>query len=70
VTTPARKIANSAEMDVRKDLVGRIVAHAPTAGEHSTAISGLILFRQRKPRHVIALRSSPASRFSYKEKSA
>src|SRR5947208_2183159 len=32
--------------DVTKDLVSRIAAHAPTVGEHSTAIPGLILFRR------------------------
>jgi len=46
VTMPARKMANSAEVDVRTELVSRIVAHAPTGGEHSTAIPGLILFRR------------------------
>src|SRR5437899_12765932 len=33
-------------MDVRTELVSRIVAHAPTVGEHSTAIPGLALFRR------------------------
>ena len=48
VTKRARKIANSAETDVRAELVSRIVAHAPTVGEHSTAIPGLVLFRRRE----------------------
>src|SRR5262249_28086442 len=46
VTKPARKIANPAEVDVRTELVSRIVAHAPTVGENSTAIPGLVLFRR------------------------
>src|ERR1700751_4069765 len=33
-------------MDLRAELVSRIVAHAPTVGEHSKAISGLVLFRR------------------------
>jgi hypothetical protein len=28
------------------ELVGRIAAHAPSHGEHSTAIEGLVLFRR------------------------
>jgi len=43
---PVRKISNSVEMDVKTELVRRIVAHAPTVGEHSTAIPGLVLFRR------------------------
>src|SRR5947208_1007130 len=33
-------------MEVRTELVSRIAAHAPSVGEHSTAIAGLILFRR------------------------
>src|SRR5438105_7971160 len=33
-------------MEVRTELVSRIAAHAPSVGEHSTAINGLILFRR------------------------
>ncbi len=43
---PAQKIAKSAAMEARTELVNRIAAHAPSAGEHSTAITGLLLFRR------------------------
>ena len=43
---PALKIAKSAAMEARTELVSRIAAHAPSAGEHSTAITGLLLFRR------------------------
>src|SRR5438874_11051708 len=33
-------------MEVGTELVSRIAAHAPSVGEHSTAIAGLILFRR------------------------
>src|SRR2546427_489974 len=33
-------------MEVRTELVSRIAAHAPSVGEHSTAIAGLVLFRR------------------------
>src|SRR5467141_2794614 len=33
-------------MEARTELVTRIAAHAPSAGEHSTAITGLLLFRR------------------------
>src|SRR6266567_2336964 len=33
-------------MEARTELVNRIAAHAPSAGEHSTAITGLLLFRR------------------------
>src|SRR5437899_12123049 len=33
-------------MEVRTQLVSRIAAHAPSVGEHSTAIDGLVLFRR------------------------
>src|SRR2546429_4068845 len=39
-------MANPEAMDLTKDLVNRIATHAPTVGEHSTAIPGLILFRR------------------------
>ena len=32
--------------EMRRELAGRIAAHAPTAGEHPTAIPGLVLFRR------------------------
>ena len=46
VTKPAQKTAESSAMEVGTELVGRIAAHAPSVGEHSTAIAGLILFRR------------------------
>ena len=53
---------------------GRASMSELTAGACVSALFGMALvwffFAERKPRHVIALRSSPASRFSYKEKSA
>src|SRR5437879_9185283 len=45
VTKPAQKTVSSA-MEVRTELVSRIAAHAPSVGEHSTAIAGLVLFRR------------------------
>src|SRR5881398_2275132 len=33
-------------MEVRTELVSRIAAHAPSVGEHSTPIAGLVLFRR------------------------
>src|SRR5467141_3175959 len=33
-------------MEARTELVSRIAAHAPSAGEHSTGITGLLLFRR------------------------
>ena len=45
---PARNNANSAVTEMLKELAGRIAAHAPSAGEHSTAITGLLLFRRTK----------------------
>ena len=44
--TKAAKIEKLLDMQVRMELVSRIAAHAPSAGEHSTAITGLILFRR------------------------
>jgi hypothetical protein len=35
--------------EMRTELARRIVVHAPSAGEHSTAIAGLALFRRTKP---------------------
>jgi len=46
VTKPAQKVAKSAPMEVRTELIGRIAAHAPTVGEHLMAIDGLVLFRR------------------------
>src|SRR5438309_9451131 len=46
VPKPAQKIAKSSAEEARTELVSRIRAHAPSAGEHSTAINGLILFRR------------------------
>ncbi len=43
---PAQKIAKSSAEEARTELVSRITAHAPSAGEHSTAINGLVLFRR------------------------
>src|SRR5260370_31576705 len=43
---PAPKLAKSEVMEVRMELVNRIAAQAPSAGEHSTAITGLLLFRR------------------------
>jgi len=39
VTKPAQKTVSSA-MEVGTELVSRIAAHAPSVGEHSTAIAG------------------------------
>src|SRR5256884_9313962 len=46
VTKPAQKTAESSAMEVGTELVSRIAVHAPSVGEHSTAIAGLILFRR------------------------
>lgn len=35
-------------MEIRTELVRKIAAHAPVAGEHSTAVPGLLLFRRTK----------------------
>jgi hypothetical protein len=35
--------------EIRTGLGRRIATHAPSAGEHSTAIAGLLLFRRTKP---------------------
>ncbi len=35
--------------ELRTELARRIATHAPSAGEHSTAIEGLLLFRRTKP---------------------
>ncbi len=43
---PAQKIAKSSAEETRTELVSRITTHAPSAGEHSTAINGLVLFRR------------------------
>jgi AraC-like DNA-binding protein len=46
VTKPGGKITKSAVTGMRAELVSRIAAHAPTVGEHPTAIDGLLLFRR------------------------
>jgi len=46
VTKPAQKIAKPAAMELGTELVSRIAVHAPSVGEHSTAITGLVLFRR------------------------
>jgi AraC-like DNA-binding protein len=46
VKRTAQEIAKSSAIEVRAELVSRIGAHAPSVGEHSTAIDGLILFRR------------------------
>jgi AraC-like DNA-binding protein len=46
VTKPGGKITKLAATGKRTELVSRITAHAPTVGEHSTAIDGLLLFRR------------------------
>ena len=43
---PPQEIAKSSAMGVMAELISRIAAHAPSVGEHSTAITGLILFRR------------------------
>lgn len=48
VTKPGQKTAESSAMEIRTELVTRIAAHAPSVGEHSTAIDGLILFRRTR----------------------
>lgn len=45
---PWRNDANSAVTDMLTELASRIAVHAPSAGEHSTAIAGLLLFRRTK----------------------
>src|SRR5947199_10089512 len=45
VTKPAQKTVSSA-MEVGTEIVSRIAVHAPSVGEHSTAIAGLLLFRR------------------------
>ena len=46
MTKPAKKIVTASAIEVRTELVSRIAAHAPSAGEHPTAIDGLVLFRR------------------------
>jgi AraC-type transcriptional regulator N-terminus len=46
VKKAAQEIAKSPATDVMAELVTRIAAHAPSHGEHSTAIEGLVLFRR------------------------
>lgn len=49
--------ATSDAADMRTELARRIAAHAPSAGEHSTAIGGLVLFRRTE--------ASPCYRATY-----
>jgi AraC-like DNA-binding protein len=46
VRKPGQKFAKSAVVEARTELVSKIAAHAPSPGEHSTAITGLLLFRR------------------------
>jgi AraC-like DNA-binding protein len=46
VTKPAQQIVQSSAMELLAELVSRIGVHAPSIGEHSTAIDGLVLFRR------------------------
>src|SRR6516162_10406687 len=46
VSVPAQNKANSAATDILTELVSRTARHALSAGEHSTAIAGLVLFRR------------------------
>ena len=46
MTKPTQKIVKSSAMELLAELVSRIGAHAPSIGEHSTAIDGLVLFRR------------------------
>ena len=45
---PTRNKVNMAATDILTEMVSRIARHAPSAGEHSTAITGLLLFRRTK----------------------
>jgi AraC-like DNA-binding protein len=47
--TEARRDPKLAVIEMRAALARRIAAHAPSAGEHPTAISGLVLFRRTAP---------------------
>jgi AraC-like DNA-binding protein len=40
---------NAAAIEMRKELAGKIAALAQTPGEHSTAVSGLVLYRRTTP---------------------
>ncbi len=44
-----QKSADAAVVDIRKELARKIAAHAPSAGEHATAVPGLVLFRRTMP---------------------
>ena len=46
MTKPTQRAAKPSAMEGRTELVSRIAAHAPSVGEHSTAIAGLVLFRR------------------------
>ena len=43
---PTQKVAKTAATEILSELVSRIAVHARSAGEHSTAITGLLLFRR------------------------
>lgn len=45
----SEKSADLAVVEMRRDLARRIAAHAQWAGEHATAIPGLLLFRRTTP---------------------
>lgn len=47
--TPKSASPKSASMEIRTELARKIAVHAPSAGEHSTAIDGLLLFRRTEP---------------------
>ena len=47
--TEKRRDLNAGAVDMRKELVRKITAHAPAAGEHPTAIPGLVLYRRTTP---------------------
>lgn len=47
--TGKRGTADAAVMELRRELARRIASHAPSPGEHPTAIPGLALFRRTAP---------------------
>jgi hypothetical protein len=47
--TEKRGDTKLARIEMRKELARRIAGHAPSAGEHPTAIPGLCLFRRTSP---------------------
>ena len=48
-STPESLTREAAPIEMRTELARKIAAHAPVAGEHSTAVPGLLLFRRTKP---------------------